>query len=174
MKKFVSIILSALMLFALPALAQTADGTQSATVSGFVLSIDENGSLTILQSSGEEIIAHVNADTVLGFEEAVEPGRFVVVDYNGASTRSLPPQINAQRVYGESLAGIVVEVLSEDRAVLLCAGEKGHVLVRIPEEMDMPTLCEQITVHYNGVMTMSLPGQINALAVETIAPDKAR
>lgn len=64
------------------------------------------------------------------------------------------------------LTGTVKEV-TED-GVLLETVEQGEVLCRLPEGMTAPMENDLIQVWFNGVMTMSLPGQINVLHWEMV------
>ena len=64
--------------------------------------------------------------------------------------------------------------VNEDGSVLLNTETHGEVIARFPEEMPLPTEGENVKIWFNGVMTMSLPGQINVIGWETVAPSKAR
>ena len=78
-------------------------------------------------------------------------------------TRSLPPQVTADTISMYCLQGEVTEVYPDQNAVLLNTETSGDVYVRLPEgwEDDLSPQ-QQLIVYFNGVMTMSLPGQINA------------
>lgn len=65
------------------------------------------------------------------------------------------------------MTGTVKEVTEE--GVLLETLEQGDVLCRLPEGMPAPAENDLIQVWFNGVMTMSLPGQINVLAWEHVS-----
>ena len=144
-------------------------------VAGFVMEIMEDGSILILTNQGEEIVIHLHEETINELEEIL-PGQFIIADYNGMMTRSLPPQISADHIYAYSMDGIVTEVIEneEERAFLMETELHGLVMVRVPEEIILPTIDEHVLVHFNGLMTLSLPGQINAIGMETIPSDLAR
>ena len=144
-------------------------------VSGFVMEIMEDGSILILTNQGEEIVIHLHDETINELEEIV-PGQFIIADYNGMMTRSLPPQISADHLYVYTMDGIVTELIEDEetRAFLMETELHGIVMVRLPEDIILPTLEEHVRIHFNGVMTLSLPGQINALGMETIPSDLAR
>lgn len=72
------------------------------------------------------------------------------------------------------LFGTVVSVDAENGSVLLNTDTHGEVIARFPEDMQLPTVEENVKIWFNGVMTMSLPGQINVIGWETVAPSKAR
>jgi len=147
---------------------------ESYFVSGYVMEVMEDGSLLILTNDGEEIVIHMSEETIVAFEEPITAGQFIIADYNGMMTRSLPPQISAQHLYAYAMDGIVTEQLIEDNAFLMETEVQGIVMVRLPEGLRMPNVDEHVRIHFNGVMTLSLPGQINALGMETIPSDLAR
>ncbi|MBR6788139.1 MAG: hypothetical protein IKM26_09510 [Clostridia bacterium] len=154
---------------------EIADCPENYFVSGFVMEVMEDGSILILTNQGEEIVIHLHEETINEFEEIL-PGQFIIADYNGMMTRSLPPQISADHLYAYSMDGIVTELIEteEESAFLMETELHGVVMVRLPEDIILPTLEEHVRVHFNGVMTLSLPGQINALGMETIPNDLAR
>ena len=70
-----------------------------------------------------------------------------------------------------SLHGAVLSFDALNREFLIVTETNGEVLVRyeegvLPVDKLYPGL--EVTVETNGVMTMSLPGQVNALAVEVV------
>jgi len=146
---------------------------ESYFVSGYVMEVMEDGSLLILTNDGEEIVIHMSEETVVEIEN-IQPGQFIIADYNGMMTRSLPPQISAQHLYVYVMEGTVTEQLIEDNAFLMETELQGLVMVRLPEGMRMPNAEENVRVFFNGVMTLSLPGQINAFGMETIPNELAR
>jgi len=72
------------------------------------------------------------------------------------------------------LMGTVVSVDEESASVLLNTETHGEVIARFPADMQLPTVDEHVKIWFNGVMTMSLPGQINVIGWETVAPPMAR
>lgn len=72
------------------------------------------------------------------------------------------------------IIGTVVFVDKEQGSVLLNTETHGEVIARFPADMQLPTVDENVKIWFNGVMTMSLPGQINVIGWETIAPPMAR
>lgn len=64
------------------------------------------------------------------------------------------------------LTGTVKEVTEE--GVLIETVEQGEVFCRLPEGMTAPMENDLIQVWFNGVMTLSLPGQVNVLAWELV------
>jgi len=154
---------------------ETPDCPESYFVSGYVMEIMEDGSLLILTNNGEEIVVHLHEETVNELDEIL-PGQFIIVDYNGMMTRSIPAQISADHLYVYSMDGIVTEVIEneEERYFLMDTELHGIVMVRLPEDILLPNVDMHVRVYFNGVMTLSLPGQINALGMESIPNELAR
>ena len=72
------------------------------------------------------------------------------------------------------LTGQILSVDAEERTALIETESHGQVLARFPEDMALPAVDEDVKIWFNGIMTMSLPGQINVMGWETIPPEKAR
>ena len=73
-----------------------------------------------------------------------------------------------------NLHGTVLSFDAENGEFLILTETNGEVLVRfeqgvLPVDKLYPGL--EVTVQTNGVMTMSLPGQVNALAVEVVCTE---
>ena len=64
------------------------------------------------------------------------------------------------------LVGTVKEITEE--GILLETVDMGEIICRMPEGMVAPMQDELVQVWFNGVMTMSLPAQINVLAWELV------
>ncbi len=141
-------------------------------INGIISEIYEDGSFLVRNGDGSDVLVKVSENTVTERAEALAAKQFVLVDYNGIMTRSLPPQITAERIYGMTLQGTVSSI--EGRDVSLDTETLGQVIVHIPDDMALPALNEQILVHYDGVMTLSLPGQISALMIESVPDERAR
>lgn len=67
-----------------------------------------------------------------------------------------------------------VEIMADEHMILAENETIGQVLCTFPEDMPLPTEGENIRVWFNGVMALSLPGRINVLGWETVAPPQAR
>jgi len=185
MKTIIAIILSALMAI-IPVMGETTVDEVPAEVymiEGIVTQNDENGILVNTSDMGPVLVL-TGDETLWEGTETLEVGDYVYVDYNGMMTRSLPGQINAMVIRSYRMDGVVTEVLAEDNAILINTDTHGDVYVHLPvneqeadaetaeaapeagetEEMQptAPAAGDSVTVYFNGVMTMSLPGQINA------------
>ena len=116
----------------------------------------------VLLSTADMGYVQVNLsdDTVIEGVEALELGQTAVVMYDGMMTRSLPPQISALRVGCYVRTGAVGEI-TEDGFMLLGSTEE----IRVNAEkalLEGLTEGQNVSVYFNGAMTMSLPAQIGA------------
>ncbi|MDD3410479.1 MAG: hypothetical protein PHY12_06685, partial [Eubacteriales bacterium] len=94
-------------------------------------------------------------------KDAMSVGQYVFVDFDGRLTRSLPPQAVADRVGVYTVSGTITELLDEG---YLVDGDPvfGQVMVHPGENQPHAWAGAHVTVYYNGVMAMSLPGQISS------------
>lgn len=104
-------------------------------------------------------------DTIIEGVEALEIGQTAKVLYTGMMTRSLPPQITALLIGVYAVTG---EVAAVEEGRVTIAGENGEVILTLPEGAAAPAVGEAITAYTTGVSTMSIPPQMNAVAVETV------
>lgn len=112
---------------------------------------------------------HFTPETVLEGAEDFVAGDYIFVQYNGMMTRSLPPQVTAEKVTAYRFTGTVSQ-LQED-GFMLSTQEAGDVRVNaLAEQLEKVEEGAQVTVYFNGVMTMSLPGQISAAWIVASAP----
>ena len=97
-------------------------------------------------------------------KDTLAVGQYVLVTYNGAMTRSIPPQVTAQKVSCFVLSGVVTEILQNGYVV---EGDSviDRAIVHMGEGLAPVYLNMQVTVYYSGVMALSMPPQINALYV---------
>ena len=174
MIKLLSTILAAMLIFsgaAVPTAGCETDPSETyVTIQGIIMELDENGFL-VQQDEGDEVYVHLSDETVNELE-TLSVGMYVNVDYNGMMTRSLPPQITALRIFGAVLEGIITEITSD--SLLLNTDTIGDVIVHLPEGMSAPVVGMHVRVYFNGVMALSLPGQITAQFIETIPSENAR
>ena len=167
MKKIFAVLMMIAMLAALPFAAMAEEPEMDTlleglvTESGFMLDDIDRGEVMINTS---ELTVW---DGVLAEGELAE-GQYVFVNYDGRMTFSLPPQAHADRVVCAVLTGSVSEVL-EDGSILMVDDTFGDVIVHLPEGMIHVYAGMPITVYYDGVMTLSLPGQ--AAASHIILPE---
>lgn len=117
--------------------------------------------LLLLTPDGVEVQANLFPDTVYD-GDSFGLGDMVHVMYNGMMTRSLPGQIAAMRVSCWRLTGAVAE-MAEDGFLIDRADVGDQVFVHADASL-LESIHEgaDVTVYFNGIMTMSLPGQITA------------
>ena len=109
---------------------------------------------------------HFTEQTLLEGAEDFAVGDYIFVSYNGMMTRSLPPQVTAEKVTAYRFTGTVSQL--QDDGFLLTTEEAGDVWVRaLSEQLETVEDGQEVTVYFDGVMTMSLPGQINAAWIVT-------
>ena len=116
--------------------------------------------------------AHFHPETLLEGAEDLAVGDYVFITYNGIMSRSIPAQITAEKVTAYRFTGIESQ-LQED-GFLLTTEDAGDVWVNAEAELLEGVAAEaEITVYFDGVMTMSLPGQICAAWIVPVAEEAA-
>lgn len=101
------------------------------------------------------------------FSERVIPGLTVTVYYNGARTRSVPPQIAAQYVRGPVLQGKITDVVGNDTVYLKL--ENGEtVILHCPEKaivLTTLTVGNRVSVSVTPRVRLSFPAQYEAIDI---------
>ena len=91
-------------------------------------------------------------------------GQYAEVIYDGKMTRSIPAQIAALAINVYPLKG-TVDAVEEDGRVLVTPADGGEqVVLSLPEGVTMEA-GETATFYTNGMATMSIPAQMNAIGV---------
>lgn len=101
--------------------------------------------------------------------DGVEPdelavGQYVYVIYDGKMTRSLPPQVFALRVSMYATAGSITE-LTEGKMTLVRDEIGDEVIISLPQDAPELSVGDHVTAYTTGIMTMSIPAQMNAVKV---------
>ena len=101
--------------------------------------------------------------------DGVEPdelavGQYVYVIYDGKMTRSLPPQVFALRVSMYVTVGEITE-LTEGRMTLVRDEIGDEVIISLPQDAPALSVGDHVTAYTTGIMTMSIPAQMNAVKV---------
>ena len=107
--------------------------------------------------------ANTSIDTLIEGVEELAVGQTVQILYDGKMTRSLPAQITALKIGVYAVQG-TVQSIEDGRATILQA-EGGEVVLTLPESMPEIAVGDAITAYTTGVSTMSLPPQMNAVAI---------
>ena len=163
MKKMIAVL--AVLALSLGMSAARAD--EAPRLSGVVISEEASGVLIMTQEHGEVLVKYNEEAELEGtgqadIKEAFAPGAYLTVVYNGVMTRSLPPQITAERIIQYKTTGTVIEV-SESGVLLDQGSELGEVFVHLQEGMRPLFYGCPVEVYSNGIMALSYPGQITAL-----------
>ena len=91
-------------------------------------------------------------------------GQYAEVIYDGKMTRSIPAQIAALAINVYPLTG-TVDAVEEDGRVLVTPADGGEqVVLSLPDGVTMDA-GETATFYTNGMATMSIPAQMNAIGV---------
>ncbi len=168
----VNVYFNGAMTMSLPAqigAEQISAAEEAAVISGTVV----EAYIMIENADGELVQVNLSSLTTL-LTVLPDLGDTITVTYNGQVTRSIPPQVMAQTIEVAdvlvALTGDIVEI--SDDGILLQT-EEMQVLVKtdaqthydIQAEGGELAVGDTITVHYDGVMTMSLPAQIYAQTI---------
>ena len=163
MKKIFAVLMTIAMLAALPFAAMAEEPKMDTLLEGIVTEIVDGGFVMEDAEQGEVMLNTSDATVFDGLliEGELMEGQYVFVEYDGRMTFSLPPQAHADRVACNVLTGSVTEVL-EDGSILMMDDTFGETIVHLSENMNHVYAGMPITVYYDGVMTLSLPGEANA------------
>lgn len=167
MKKMLMTLLSLVLALSLPLAAFAQEEIEMDTLlEGLVTEIVEGGFLMEDINQGE-VMVNTSEETVLDgvlLEEVLTVGMYVMVDFNGMMTRSLPPQVHGDRVGCYRLDGVIAEIFEDGTFLLTGDAIYDEMIVHPTQEMnlfaDLP-----VTVYYSGAVAMSLPAQAGALHI---------
>lgn len=119
----------------------------------------------VMLDAGEQgqIQANITDDTIVEGVEELAVGQHAVINYDGKMTRSVPAQITALSIGVYEVKG-TVKALEEGR-VIIDKGEGDEVVLTLPEGAPELAVGDAVTAYTTGVSTMSLPPQMNAIAI---------
>jgi len=109
------------------------------------------------------IQANTSVDTLIEGVEELAVGQTAVILYDGKMTRSLPAQITALKIGVYEVKGTVTA--TEEGRVTIDQGEAGEAVLTLPENAPEIAVGDAITAYTTGISTMSLPPQMNAIAI---------
>ena len=133
-----------------------------AKLTGVIEELSEDGFLLRTEEYEDGVFVVGDAATAEGLTVDMP----VTVYFDGKMSRSLPLQIHALHVRMAELEGIVDEVTETGFLMTDADGVQYDVFVgEDTVELLQPGVGEAVRVVFNGVMTMSLPAQVNALEV---------
>ena len=166
MKKMMMTLLSLVLALALPLAAVAEEPEMDLLLEGLVTEIVDGGFVLDDINQGE-VMVNTSEETVLDgvlLEEDLQVGMYVMVDFNGMMTFSLPPQVHADRIGCYRLSGSISEVF-EDGSFLL-TGDPIYDELIVHTALDMNLFVDMpITAYFNGAVAMSLPAQVGALHI---------
>lgn len=162
-KNVISLLAAAVLCLALPLGALAEADAPDTLLEGLVTEIVDGGFVMEDIEIGE-VMLNVDETTVMDGDLAegeLEVGQYVFVQYDGRLTRSLPPQAHADKVGCYTVIGAVSQFL--ENGLLISGDERyGDIIVRVNGSMPHVYADVPITVYFDGVMALSLPGQVNA------------
>ncbi|MBQ2947859.1 MAG: hypothetical protein IJD94_02650 [Clostridia bacterium] len=115
--------------------------------------------------------ANLTEDTIVEGVDALEVGQTAIVMYDGKMTRSIPAQITALKIGVYTLRGEVTEI-GEGVITVKNADTQEDVILSLPQDAAQTAVGDQIIAYTTGMATMSLPPQMNAIAVERIETEQ--
>lgn len=150
-------------LFAL-IVAQTQE-QESQSLQGQIFQVEQDYFLIETTTHGQ-VQVNFSQDTVFEGTDAstLKVGQFIVVDFDGKMTISLPPQVFALKVVVYTLQGTIAQ-MDEGRMTLIQAETGEEVIVLLPKTQESFAAGDAVTVYTNGTMTLSLPAQTTAIGV---------
>ncbi|MEG0742841.1 MAG: hypothetical protein RR065_09095 [Clostridia bacterium] len=163
MKKIIGLLLSLALTLALPLAAFGEQSEIDTELEGLVTALVEGGFLMEDIDIGS-VMLNVDEQTMrdgILTDGEIEVGQYVLVQYDGRLTRSLPPQAHADRVGCYVLTGTAGEFL-EGGVMLEGDALFGKVYVHMDSTMAHVYPNVPMTVYYDGIMALSQPGQVNA------------
>ncbi|MBR5287298.1 MAG: hypothetical protein IKU34_01755 [Clostridia bacterium] len=148
---------------------EAAQGQETFRAEGLIATVEENNFIIQDATLGE---LRVNYDATTVFEgvdaAALAFGQYVFVDFDGKMTRSIPPQISGMKVGMYPVSGVVTEV-SESSVTIEQNNGNGQAVIHLLDGAPELAIGDEIIAYTNGAMTMSIPPQTTALAVEFVA-----
>ena len=134
-----------------------------ATLTGTITEVTDE---YVMLDAGElgEIQVNLFEDTLLEGVDELSVGQVANVTYDGKMTRSLPAQITALRVGVYEVKG-TVKAMEAGRITVEKTEGGDEVVLTLPENAPELAVGDVITAYTTGISTMSLPPQMNAIAV---------
>ncbi len=168
MKKFILVMLTFILSLGMMtgAMAETSGPAQ---LEGVITEVRQDGSFLMDSISLGQVLVQTNEETVLEGVEALLAGQYVFVEYDGVMTKSLPPQVTAQKVSCYVFEGIVQSVDEAAGTALVESEEYSLVQVKLPVMETVLHEGDYVAMYFGGVMAMSYPAQADGLKVDVYA-----
>ncbi len=165
MKKILTFVLATAVVL-MTAVGVLAETVPLPPLQGVITQVMEDGSFLMEDTVHGQVLVQADLDATLEGIDEPAVGQYVFVWYGGAMTKSIPPQVTADRIGCYIVEGVVLSADAEAGTALIDSEEAGQVLVRLPEGTALPAEGDYLTVYTNGAMTMSEPGQVDGLKVD--------
>ena len=133
------------------------------TLTGVITEITDEYVLLDVGDMGQ-IQANLSEDTLIEGVEELAIGQTAIVTYDGKMTRSLPAQVTALRIGVYEVKG-TVKAMEEGRITVEKTEGGDEVVLTLPEGAPALAVGDVITAYTTGISTMSLPPQMNAIAI---------
>ncbi len=143
-----------------------AETAAPATLEGVILEIREDGSFLLDSISHGQVLVQINEETVLEGVPSLVAGQYVFVEYSGAMTKSIPPQITAHKVSCFVINGTVKSLGEDGKTALVASEEYSLVQVHLPEMEAVLHEGDEVAVYFSGIMALSYPAQAGGLKVD--------
>ncbi len=144
----------------------TVSGVVTEITDEYILIADENDQMVQVNIiTGEEATVIETSK-----ENGIALGDYIVVMYNGMMTRSLPPQVAAQKIICFEKTGVVSAITEETFTLTTDDGEE-IIVNATAEQIELLVEGDRKSVYFDGVMTLSLPAQISALHISDPVED---
>ena len=142
---------------------ETEQEIELVTLTGVITEITDE---YVMLDAGElgQIQVNLFEDTLLEGVDELAVGQTAIVTYDGKMTRSLPAQITALRIGVYEVKG-TVKAIEEGRITVEKSEGGDEVVLTLPENAPELAVGDTVTVYTTGISTMSLPPQMNAVAV---------
>ncbi|MGN0776923.1 MAG: hypothetical protein ACI4MM_09645 [Candidatus Ventricola sp.] len=133
------------------------------TLTGVITEVTDE---VVMLDAGEmgQVQANLSEDTLIEGVEELAAGQTAIVTYDGKMTRSLPAQVTALRIGVYEVKG-TVKAIEEGRITVEKSEGGDEVVLTLPEGAPELAVGDAVTAYTTGISTMSLPPQMNAVAI---------
>lgn len=144
------------------------------TMQGIVESFDlENSKMTLSGTNLGDVIVHITPEA-LASVGTLYPGTQVTITTNGIATMSLPAQVTALEIQTITFSGTIEGF--DNGMLLVDGGDAGKIAVHVEDGVYVVGLENfkigaSALVYYDGIMTRSIPGQVNAQVLHILADE---
>lgn len=169
MQKMAAVLMALMMMAPAGALAAEDTAVTKQYVEGKVAEVQEDEQTFLIDDIHMgHVLVHVSDETQMLIDGGLAAGLYVVVEYSGAMTFSIPGQITAMSVMGYVMEGEVLSIEKDGKAILINTVRQGELIVNLPEgSVSAPVPGSYVRVYFNGVVATSLPGQITAWYIDS-------